>query len=435
MTDTRQLRPSQDSAVRRMVASSTLLLADMGWGKTAATLRALRVLRLMGVSPTVVVAPPKVAIDQAVWQTECQAWTPELTTQLVHAGKGADVPADIYVCSWDSVHTEAVQEVLARAQVLVLDEASFAKNWTRRVKSLKKHTFQFVHELTGTPTPNGLLDLFYPVQLADRGLRFGLNKETFKKQYFYPEDYNGYRWEPRSEQAIYDKLEGLVFRGENIDLPPVQVQPLEIPMSAEQTRVYRELEKDYVALVESGEVTAANAAVLANKLRQCAAGFLIDTETGTVNWLSTARTDTIAETMAALNSPAIVLYEYQAQRDALLAAGLGLELLSGDTVKRWNRGELPGVLMHAKSGGHGLNLQFGGHHAIWSSLTWSWELWSQANARLARPGQASDTVFAHVCQAPGTVEGHVYDVLVGKGESELRLLDWAASLTARSKAS
>ena len=433
-----QLRPYQRDGARFIVGRrGSMLLHDMGTGKTWTTLHALGQLKLTGeLRLAVVIAPVHVAVTEATWQKEALRRSIPLKFSLVHGTpkkrqKAAELPADVYVTTWDSVHTDEVQALLARADTVVLDELSYAKGWSRRVKSLKRHCagWRRVVELSGTPAPNGLEDLFYPVQLADNGERFGTNKQTFTNRHFYPENPMSQhpKMLPRDEDDLFKRLEGLVHRASNDDLPDVLPNRVPVPMTPDQLEAYRELERTFLLEVASGTVVAANEAVLANKLRQVAAGFVINE--GEIDWFTKSRIDMVETLKAEINAPILCTYEYKAQRDEMLRRG-AVPLERDGAIERWNAGEIDWLVLHPKSGGHGLNLQFGGNHVIWPSLTWSWELWAQLNARLARPGQKSDTVLAHVLYAPESrVERRVYDVLCEKGATELRFMEWAQSVT------
>ena len=432
------LRPSQrDGSAFITQRRGSMLLHDMGSGKTWTTLNAMGTLKLMGeVRLAVVVAPIRVAVQERTWQAEALRRSVALSFSLVHGTpaqrrRASESRADVYVTTWDSLHTKEVQALLAQADMVVLDELSYAKGYSRRVKSLKPHMdrWKYVVGLTGTPAPNGLVDLFYPVQLLDSGERFGTNKQTFINKHFYPENPTSDhpRMLPRSEEELFKRLEGLAHRATNEDLPPVVPQRVAVPMEAEQLERYRELESTFLIQLADGDIVAENEAVLANKLRQVASGFVLDE--GECHWFTKARIDAVDTLQKELNAPILCTYEYRAQREELLARG-AVSIDEPDAIERWNKGLIDRLVLHPKSGGHGLNLQFGGNHVVWPTLTWSWELWAQLNARLARPGQVNDTVFAHVLYAPESrVEKRVYDVICEKGATELRLMDWAQSVT------
>jgi SNF2 family DNA or RNA helicase len=429
------LRPSQIDGIRHILTRrASFLLWQMGAGKTRTVLEALRRERLIGGAvPIVVVAPKRVAATQRVWEADAERWGIDLSFSLVHGtAKGmrqaADADADVYVTTYDVVHRAEVQEVMARVAAaggwLVLDESTYVKSFGQRFKAIRAIADKFsrVILLTGTPIPNGLGDLFYQVSLLDPE-RWGPNKQRWLNEHF-SVDYTGYKWTPRAPESIYHGLEGLVHRVGNEGLPPVVVQQIVVPMTQEQRAWYTEMERDFLVEVGDEWVVAGSGGVQSLKLRQISSGFLIHTETGEVTRVSDERIRELKRLTDELAQPVLVLYEFQADRDLILESfPLAETLDSPSVVNRWNAGKVPMLVMHPKSGGHGLNLQTGGNHVVWYSLNWSLDLWLQANARLARPGQASDVVFAHVMTVDSRVERRVYSVVCEKQATEDALLD------------
>ena len=434
------LRESQRDGIRHILTRpAAFLLWEMGSGKTRTVLEALHRERLVGGRvPCVVVAPKRVAATQRVWQADAERWGIPLTFSLVHGSARAmrvagGLDADVFVTTYDVVHRPEVQEVMARVAAaggwLVLDESTYVKSFGQRFKALRAVTgWGRVVALTGTPIPNGMVDLFYQVQVLDGGERWGKNKQTWLNQHFRT-DYLGYKWTPVSPEALYRDLDGLVHRVGNEGLPPVVVQRIEVPMTTEQRAWYTEMEADFLARVGPSPeswVAAGSDGVKSLKLRQISSGFLIHTETGVVTRFSDERIRELKRLTEELGQPVIVLYEFQTDRDLILESFPLAETLdsSPTVVNRWNAGLVPMLVMHPKSGGHGLNLQWGGNHVIWYSLNWSLDLWLQANARLARPGQTAGAVFAHVLTTDSVVERRVYSTICEKQTVEQRLLDY-----------
>ena len=432
------LRPSQVEGVRHILTRrASFLLWQMGSGKTRTVLTALHRERLIGGPvPIVVVAPKRVAVTQRVWEEDAARWEIPLTFSLVHgstramAAAGA-VEADVFVCTYDVCHRPEVQSVMARVAAaggwLVLDESTYVKSFGTRFKSLRAHAKDFsrVILLTGTPVPNGMRDLFYQVQLLDDGAAWGMNKQTWLNTRFHATDYHGYRLVPNDPESLYRDIERFVHRVDSAGLPPVVVQRIDVEMTTEQRGLYDDMLREYLAVARGTEVIAGSAAIRVNKLRQICAGFLYPEGGGEAVRFSSERASALRKLVAELGQAVIVVYEFKADLEAILSEFPGARTLdSAGAIDAWNRGEVEVLVMHPKSGGHGLNLQHGGHHVIWYMLPWSLELWNQTNARLARPGQREGAVFAHVMAAAGSVEGRVYSTICEKQMVEQRLLDY-----------
>jgi hypothetical protein len=412
----------------------------MGAGKTLTVLSAFRAQQLIERTYMVVVAPLRVAVTQCVWQEDARRWGVDLSFSLVWGNavkrrRAIETVADVYVTTYDSLDTKEMQELLARpGGWLVLDETTYVKAFTDRFKAIRPHadTWQKRVGLTGTPAPNGAADIFYQVQSLDGGLHFGTNKQKFLDKNFYPTDYHRRKWAPLSREDLYGQISDIVHRVDEseVSLPALVVQKIAVEQPDVSRETYMSMLKLLKADIAGGEITAANAAVRSNKLRQICSGFLYAGEDDRVVRLDSKRLTALASLMFELEEPLVVFYDFIADKEAILAVfPKAITLEDEDAVGRWNRGEVELLLMHPRSGGHGLNLQHGGHHVVWFSLPWSLELWKQANARLARPGQAHSTVFAHVLLIPGTIEDHVYRTLCEKEQAELHLLDWFADQT------
>jgi SNF2 family DNA or RNA helicase len=410
-----------------------LLLWPMASGKTRTVLEALIRVRLVEGGPITIVATHKI-VKGGVWQAEAARWSIPLTFSVVHgtpAQRRAALAAvaDVYITTYDSLHTAEVQRLLGRGGTLVLDEISLLKKFGRRFKSLRKHTFTRRWGLTGTPASEHLLDLFYPVQLLDGGARFGKSFDSFRSRYFRAIDWNEYNWviRPDGESQIFTALLGLVHRVDFSDLPPVVTDLIEVPLTASQKRVYAQFEKDFVVQLGGRDIVAAGAGVLGNKLRQICCGGMYDNN---AEWIpmSDARFEAFDELIERLNEPVVVVYEFTPTKLALLQRKGFITLEDDDAIGRWNRGEVRGLVIHGRSGGHGLNLQYGGCHLVWFTLPWSAEIYTQVLHRLRRPGGGA-RIIEHVLYAPGTKEEEVAARLTQKHERERRLLDFAAAAT------
>lgn len=426
------------------------LFLDMGLGKTASVLRALDPEHL----PVLVVAPKRVA--ETTWPAEVAKWRPDLTIQVASGAPARRAAvlrstADIIVVSRDNV-ADAV-EVGGRFRTLVLDElSSFKTKSSLRWKSASKVIKAMcaatptarVWGLTGTPSPNSLMDLWAQVYLLDQGERLGSTLTGFRARYFVAgrQLANGVvtEWILRENAAerIHEKLEDIALsmttEGRLLDLPETTFNRVEVPLPPKVRQAYKEMKRDYlVDLTDLGLLgqvrTAINAAVLTSKLSQMSAGFLYPDEhldPGPRPWvpLHQEKVRTLLEIVEGTGSPVLVFYRYAAEKAMIQAAlpAAAHTIDEPDIVERWNRGTIPVLLAHPASAGHGLNLQFGGHTIVWTSLPWSLEEWLQANKRLSRQGQAHPVVV-HTLEAPRTVDQVIWDALHEKKSIQDALID------------
>lgn len=427
------------------------LFLDMGLGKTAATLRALEPQHL----PVLVVAPKRVS--ETVWPVEVPKWRPDLTVAVATGSPARRAAvlrgsADIIVVTRDTL-ADAVP-VADRFRTFVLDElSSFKTKSSGRWKAASKviQGMERAHPdgvqvwgLTGTPSPNGLMDLWAQVYLLDRGERLGSTLTGFRGRYFMP----GRRlpsgiiteWIIReeAEEAILGKLEDICLsmttEDRLPDLPPMSYNRVTVALPPKARQAYKEMKRDYLVdltdLGLAGEVrTASGAAVLTSKLAQMSAGFLYPDEhlgSGPRPWvpLHQEKVRALLEIIDGTGSPVLVFYRFQAEADMVKAAlpAAVHTIKEPNIVDRWNAGEVPVLLAHPASAGHGLNLQFGGHTIAWTSLPWSLEEWQQGNKRLARQGQ-THPVVVHTLEAERTVDPGIWDALHGKKTIQDALMD------------
>lgn len=447
-----ELRPYQQVGVEYLRGRKrAALLWDMGLGKTATTLTALTDDML----PALVVAPKRVA--EHVWPTEVPLWRPDLTVEAAvgdpqrRAGILAHGPADIVTIGRDVLPT-AVPHT-GRFKTIILDElSSFKDRSTRRWKAAKKITAdkEYVWGLTGTPASNGLMDLWAQVYLLDRGERLGTALTQFRARYFtagrqLPSGVTiDWNLRPGADQDIYQKIEDICMSLDTeglVDLPPVTHNRLVVQLPSKVKKLYRDMKQDFVADLKDfqnlkqvglSEHTASSAGVLTVKLSQIAAGILYSDDFAgqerTTTVLHTAKVDAVKEIMEGNGgSPVLLFYQFQAERDLFLQEfPWAATVDTPNFVARWNEGELPLLIAHPESIGHGLNLQHGGHTIVWTSPTWSLESYAQANKRLARSGQQHPVVI-HELVAEGTINADVYDVLAEKKTVEQALIDHLTS--------
>lgn len=421
------------------------LFLDMGLGKTAVCLRALEPRHL----PVLVVAPKRVA--EEVWHVEVDKWRPDLKV-AVAAGSPAQratmlrSDADIIVISRDNI-ADAVP-VAKRFRTFILDElSSFKTKKSNRWKAANKvqngmGPEPYVWGLTGTPSPNGLLDLWGQMALLDRGQRLGTTLTGYRARYFYAGRrlptgvVTEWKLRPEAEAAIHAKLEDICLsmttEGRLPDLPPTTYNRVKVPLPPRVKQLYKELKANYlVDLTDLGLLdvvhTASSAGVLSSKLSQMTAGFLYpdDRPEGDTSYspVHQEKVRALIEIIEGTGSPVLVFYRFAAELDMLKAAIPSAHVMSEPGIlQRWNEGEVPVLLAHPASAGHGLNLQFGGHTIVWTSLPRSLEEWEQSNKRLSRQGQKHPVVI-HTLEAPRTIDPLIWDSLMDKKELQDALME------------
>jgi SNF2 family DNA or RNA helicase len=397
----------------------------MGLGKTAITLSALEERHL----PALVVAPKRVA--ETVWPAERDKWRPDLGLGLAvgepaKRAKAIEARQELTVISKDNI-----DDMLGRKpyRTVVLDELSVYKGRGARFKTARKITDKAEHVwgLTGTPAPNGYLDLWSQMFLLDRGQRLGRSFTNYQNTYFrsYTRLPNGVwiNWValPGSQDIIRGKIEDICLymnADDELDLPPVTYNSVQVQLPPQAKKHYNTMRKDLVLDLEDlglDVYSASNAGVLYGKLAQLTSGFIFsDKQDGTWVPIHDAKIGALQEIVDGTGDNLLVFYNFIPERDRLRAAFPQARLLSEDgAIEAWCRGEVPMLLAHPASAAHGLNLQSGGHTIVWISLTWDLELWQQANKRLARQGQ-NHPVIIHVLKCPGTVDEIMHLRLDGK---------------------
>jgi len=432
-----KLHDYQHRAIAHLHNGGQGLMMDMGLGKTAAVLTALTPEHL----PALVFAPKRVA--EEVWIEERDLWRPDLSMALAQGTpaqrrKAREERADITVMSRDTVADFGSRK--HPYKTVVLDELSgYKTKSTNRWKATRRVTTQADHVwgMTGTPAPNGYHDLWAQIFLLDKGRRLETTLTKYRDRYF-----NAGRrtrntnivieWilKPGAEQSINRLLSDLCLSmaaDDYLELPELTFNVVKIPLPRNVMRMHQDFQDDLtVNLGVLGDVTAANAGVLSNKLRQISAGFLY-AEQDTTRWetLHDEKIRATREIIDGTGSPVLVFYQFDAERDALMSAIPEAVSIDEPGIQgRWNRDEIPVLVAHPASTGHGLNLQKGsGHTVVWASLTWSLEEWLQANKRLHRQGQRNN-VMVHVLSSPGTTDATVFRALRNKKSVQDALLDY-----------
>lgn len=431
-----RLHPYQIRVVGHLRSNpKSVVMLDMGMGKTASVLQALRPEHL----PALVVGPKRVA--EHVWPTEAGIWRPDLSVALAAGGpvkrsQALESGADLVVIGRDNIADVPV----GRFSTVVIDELSGFKNrGTKRWKAARRicNEADRVWGLTGTPASSGLMGLWGQLYLIDRGERLETTLTRFRKRYFRVEHRlpNGVvtKWGLRagSEEKIYDRIRDIsisMSASDYLDLPETRVNDVMVPMPPKTARVYESMKKDLVTHLGDDTITAANAAVATGKLSQITAGFLYpdrdDPSQGEeTKLLDRAKMDAVAEIVEGTGGPVLVYYRFIEERLRLMDMYPEASTVDDPgVIDRWNAGQVPILLAHPESAGHGLNLQHGGSTIVWASLTWSLEGYLQANARLARQGQTKQVVI-HRLICPGTVDEAIASVLAKRASVQDALRD------------
>ncbi len=398
------------------------LFLDMGLGKTVMTLTAIRELKYnrFQVKKVLVVAPKKVA--EGTWTREKEKWdhtrllrvSPVLGS-LAKRIRALNTPADIYVINRENVCwlVDYYRNSWPFDMVVIDESSSFKSHKAKRFKSLAsvQPRINRIVELTGTPSPNGLEDLWAQVYLLDGGERLGRRYTQFRERYFDPGDrgqnviYN-YKAKPGTEESILQKISDICIsmKAEDyLQLPDVTYHEIPVELDTKAAKAYRDLEKKMVLeLPGDGEdISAASAAALSNKLLQLGNGALYD-EGRNVHEIHSCKIEAFLELIESLQGkPVLVFYNFQHDRtrlwEALKETKMRVrELKATQDEDDWNAGQIDILLTHPASSAYGLNLQQGGNHVIWFGLTWNYELYAQANKRLHRQGQTERVIIHHL---------------------------------------
>lgn len=408
------------------------LFLDMGLGKTVSTLTAFSELQLLDTEKMLVIAPLNVAKD--TWADEITKWE---HLKHLRVSKILGTPkqriaalrqdADIYITNKEN--TKWLCEQYKKDwpfDMVVIDELSTFKNpSSQRFKAIKKKlplVKRFVG-LTGTPSPNSLLDLWAQVYLIDRGERLETAFSRYRGRYFratHQVSDHVYNWELRegSEDLIYKQIEDIALSmkaSDYLDMPERIDTKQVVTLSNKERKLYDELEKYYILEDETdGTIVAQSGASLSQKLLQLSNG-AVYTDDEDVRYIHDRKLDKLEEIIEeAQGQPILLFYNFRHDRDRILERFDDVITLDDSNYKaKWNSGKAKILLAHPASAGHGLNLQQGGHIIVWFGLTWSLELYQQANARLYRQGQEHTTIIHHI-MTDNTIDQRVYKALQNK---------------------
>ncbi len=402
------------------------LFLDMGLGKTITTLTAIKELKYYRflVRKVLVIAPKKVA--EGTWTREKDKWehtkmlrvSPVLGSQTKRV-RALNTPADIYIINRENVVwlVDYYKNDWPFDMVVVDESSSFKSHKAKRFKALASmgnHIDRMV-ELTGTPSPNGLDDLWAQIFLLDGGERLGKRYTQFRERYFQPDKRGvdgmvySYEAKPGTDRAILDRISDICIsmKAEDyLQLPDITYHEVPVVLDPKALKAYQELEREMVLQIpeDEEEISVTSAAALSNKLLQLANGALYD-EDRQVHEIHNCKIEAFLELIESLQGkPALVFYNYQHDRERILKALEGSklrirELKTPRDEDDWNNREIDILLTHPASSAYGLNLQQGGNHVIWFGLTWNYELYTQANKRLHRQGQQEKVIIHHlVCR-------------------------------------
>lgn len=438
----------QLEGIRLMLSQAALgLFLDPGLGKTSTVLSAFKLLKDKGLAKKLLVVAP-LRPCYAVWPAEIEKWDNfgDLTYTIVHGADKEDslkADADIYLINpegllwlYDERHRRYNYQSF---DTLCIDESTkFKESTTRRFKAIRPHLGNFKRRwiLTGTPSPNGIGDLFGQIYILDGGRALGKYKTHFQNQFFYRAGFNMYDWRPRpgAFEEIVRRIKPLIYQlsAEDYLKMPEQIYtdvPVVLPDSA--MKVYKEVEDDFITRLDSDEVLVAdNAAVAGIKCRQIANGAVYTGEDYKV--IHEAKIEALRDLIDELaGKPALVLYEFRHDQARLaeafpmattLGSGTSSKNLEG-IVSKFNAGEIPILFGHPASMGHGLNLQGSCHHVIWFGIPWNLEHYDQTIARVYRQGQKAEHVYIYHLIAKGTLDEKVAKVLSQKDKVQQTLLD------------
>lgn len=417
------------------------VLLDMGLGKTVISLTAIFDLLFdsFEVHRILVVAPLRVARD--TWPAEIRKWE-HLSglTYAVAVGNARERKAallqgaDVTIINRENLGWLIDDSGIPFAyDMVVLDELSSFKNHkSKRFRALMKirPKVKRIIGLTGTPSSNGLMDLWAEFKVLDKGERLGRFITQYRNQYFMPDKRNGeivysYKPLPHAEDSIYRRIGDITISMKSADhlkMPELVSLQYEVQLSVDERKRYEALKQDLVLNLHGDEITAANAATLTGKLSQLANG-AIYSDDGKIIEFHDRKLDALEDIIEAANGkPLLVAYWFRHDLERIRRRFNVREIKTSADIADWNAGNIPVAVIHPASAGHGLNLQAGGSTLVWFGLTWSLELYQQTNARLWRQGQESRTVVIQHIIAANTIDGQILDALKRKDKTQAALI-------------
>lgn len=410
--------------------SACALLLDMGLGKTVITLTSLWILLFdyFEISKVLVIAPLRVAQD--TWSKECEKWD-HLKGLKISKVLGSEKErrmalfdkADIYIINRENVEWLCNNYDFDFDMIVIDELSSFKSSSSKRFKALRKirPRVKRIVGLTGTPAPNTLMDLWSQINLIDMGERLGRFISNYRNDYFIPDKRNAqviFSYKPRegAEEEIYKRISDICVSMkacDYLDMPERIDNIVHVKMSEDEKKLYKKLEKDMLLPLADGEIDAVNAAALSNKLLQMANGAVYD-ELKETKIIHDRKLEALEDLIEAANGKSVLIfYAYKHDKERIVKKFKVTEISTSKEISKWNERKIQIAIAHPASTGHGLNLQAGGSTIIWFGLTWSLELYQQANARLWRQGQ-KDTVIIHHIVSKGTIDEEVMSALQRK---------------------
>jgi len=415
---------------------------DMGLGKTAITLSAIFDLCLdsFEVRKVLVIAPLRVARD--TWPDEIKKWDHLYSlTYSVAVGTETERKAalmqkvSVYIINRENIRWLIEESGLPfDYDMVVIDELSSFKSYqAKRFRSLLKvrPTVKRIVGLTGTPSSNGLMDLWAEFRILDLGKRLGRFITHYRNTYFVPDKRNGqviFSYKPRegAEEEIYAAISDITISMKAVDhlkMPECVMNEVKVILSEKERKTYDTMKADLVVSLGDEEIDAGNAAALANKLSQMANGAVYG-EDKRVFTIHERKLDALEDLIEAANGkPVLVAYWFKHDLERIQKRFKVREIKTSRDITDWNSGRIPVAVIHPASAGHGLNLQAGGSTLVWFGLTWSLELYQQTNARLWRQGQQSETVVIHHIIAENTIDERIMNALRKKDKTQSALID------------
>lgn len=417
------------------------ILLEMGLGKSVITLTAIFDLTLDSflIRKVLVIAPLRVARD--TWPAEIEKWDHlnGLTYSVAIGSEAQRKAALLQRAQVYLINRENVDWLINDSGIpfdydmVVIDElSSFKSHTSKRFRALRKvrPNVKRIVGLTGTPSSNGLMDLWAEIGILDMGQRLGRYISHFRNAYFVPDKRNQqiiftYKPKPGAEEAIYRLISDITISMKNTDylkLPDLVLNEIPVLLSEDERQHYEIMKSEMVLSLKGTEIDAVNAAALSNKLLQMANGAVYDGNGGVIR-IHDRKLDALEDIIEAANGkPVLIAYWYKHDLERIMERFPAIQLDNAESIKRWNDGEIPVAVIHPASAGHGLNLQAGGSCLVWFGLTWSLELYQQTNARLWRQGQM-DTVIIHHIVAKDTIDEQVMKTLKRKDKTQTALID------------
>lgn len=417
------------------------ILLEMGLGKSVITLTAIFDLTLDSflIRKVLVIAPLRVARD--TWPAEIEKWDHlnGLTYSVAIGSEAQRKAALLQRAQVYLINRENVDWLINDSGIpfdydmVVIDElSSFKSHTSKRFRALRKvrPNVKRIVGLTGTPSSNGLMDLWAEIGILDMGQRLGRYISHFRNAYFVPDKRNQqiiftYKPKPGAEEAIYRLISDITISMKNTDylkLPDLVINEIPVLLSEDERQQYEIMRSEMVLSIKGKEIDAVNAAALSNKLLQMANGAVYDGNGGVIR-IHDRKLDALEDIIEAANGkPVLIAYWYKHDLERIMERFPAIQLDNAESIKRWNDGEILVAVIHPASAGHGLNLQAGGSCLVWFGLTWSLELYQQTNARLWRQGQ-KDTVIIHHIVVKETIDEQVMKALKRKDKTQTALID------------